>query len=144
MTIRTITITSGYVMAENEEAEQLLYKLIEDDALWEYISVLISKDIKETKKKQKQKDLSSEQRILYAESEQRLSAIEKMLHDIDSKLSANPVVQVQAPASTPAPATASEEVSAKPVQPKKVKKTNVSGKGGKGFLAAAQKASSFR
>lgn len=142
MTIRTITITSGYVMAENEEAEQLLYKLIEDDALWEYISVLISKDIKETKKKQKQKDLSSEQRILYAESEQRLSAIEKMLHDIDSKLSANPVVQVQAPASTPAPA--SEEVSAKPVQPKKVKKTKVSGKGGKGFLAAAQKASSFR
>lgn len=143
MTIRTITITSGYVMAENEEAEQLLYKLIEDDALWEYISVLISKDIKETKKKQKQKDLSSEQRILYAESEQRLSAIEKMLHDIDSKLSANPVVQVQAPVSTSA-ATASEEVSAKPVQPKKVKKTKVSGKGGKGFLAAAQKASSFR
>lgn len=142
MTIRTITITSGYIMAENEEAEQLLYKLIEDDALWEYISVLISKDIKETKKKQKQKDLSSEQRILYAESEQRLSAIEKMLHDIDSKLSANPVVQVQAPVSTPAPA--SEEVSAKPVQPKKVKKTKVSGKGGKGFLAAAQKASSFR
>ena len=140
MTIRTITTTSGYIMAENEEAEQLLYKLIEDDALWEYISVLISKDIKETKKKQKQKDLSSEQRILYAESEQRLSAIEKMLHDIDSKLSANPVVQVQAPA----PATASEEVSAKPVQPKKVKKTKVSGKGGKGFLAAAQKASSFR
>lgn len=140
MTIRTITITSGYIMAENEEAEQLLYKLIEDDALWEYISVLISKDIKETKKKQKQKDLSSEQRILYAESDQRLSAIEKMLHDIDSKLSANPVVQVQAPASAPA----SEEVSAKPVQPKKVKKTKVSGKGGKGFLAAAQKASSFR
>ena len=142
MTIRTITITSGYIMAENEEAEQLLYKLIEDDALWEYISVLISKDIKETKKKQKQKDLSSEQRILYAESDQRLSAIEKMLHDIDSKLSANPVVQVQAPVS--APTTASEEVSAKPVQPKKVKKTKVSGKGGKGFLAAAQKASSFR
>lgn len=140
MTIRTITITSGYVMAENEEAEQLLYKLIEDDALWEYISVLISKDIKETKKKQKQKELSSEQRILYAESDQRLSAIEKMLHDIDSKLSANPVVQVQAPASAPAPG----EVSAKPVQPKKVKKTKISGKGGKGFLAAAQKASSFR
>lgn len=140
MTIRTITITSGYVMAENEEAEQLLYKLIEEDALWEYLSVLISKDIKETKKKQNQKDSSSEQRILYAESDQRLSAIEKKLEAIDSKLSANPVVQVQAPVSAPA----SEEVSAKPVQPKKVKKTKVSGKGGKGFLAAAQKASSFR
>lgn len=144
MTIRTITITSGYVIAENEEAEQLLYKLIEDDALWEYLSALISKDIKETKKKQKQKDLSSEQRILYTESDQRLSAIEKKLEAIDFKLSANPVVQVQAPVSTSAPATASEEVSAKPVQPKKVKKTKVSGKGGKGFLAAAQKASSFR
>lgn len=141
MTIKTITITSGYIIAENEEAEQLLYKLIEDDALWEYLSALMSKDIKEAKKKQKQ---NSEQRSLYVESEQRLSAIEKMLHDIDSKLSANPVVQVQAPVSAPASTSASEEVSAKPVQPKKVKKTKVSGKGGKGFLAAAQKASSFR
>lgn len=123
--MKIVTFQSGYIIAETEEVEKHLYKLIEDDTLWEYISNLISDDLKNG-------GMASDRRLL---------SIEKMLHDIDSKLSAKQVIPV---VQAPVPATTSEEASAKPVQPKKVKKTKVSGKGAKGFLAAAQKASSFR
>lgn len=119
--MRTITFDTGYIVAQNEDAASFIYALIENDSFWEYISVLITRDL-ETK------ELSTEK---------RLASIESMLKDIKSKMETNPnAVQI-----------VSEPLKKEPVKPdapKKVKKTKVSGKGSKGFLAAAQKASSFR
>lgn len=112
----------GYLVVEDDEAYEYVNSRIADGTLWEYISVLINNDLKP---KEIVKDSS------------RLDSIESMLLNLTNAISTGASI-------TPKPVEAEAKQTPKPVEPKKVKKAPVKGKGSKGFAAAAKRAAEFR
>lgn len=117
--MEVINFVKGYIVTENDEVAKEITKRIEDDTLWEYVSSLIQNDLNQTKTTHT--------------VDKKLDSIEGLLKSLVTNIDNGAVVTTP----KPEPKPESEVI-------KKPKKVKVTGKGSKGFLAAAKKASSFR